>query len=117
MFFNYSQNMEKITYFYLLCASLDGASVLSGQVIVLSSFMYLMETPICVPSHAMILGSYLQHGSTSFLKSICMLPMQENIHLTDVLMVIKGSDKMLEVLYFLVISLQKEVNDILELFL
>ena len=44
-----------------------------------------------------------------------MLPMQENIHLTNVLMVIKGADKMLEVLYFLVISLQKEVNDILEL--
>ena len=92
------RNIEKINYFYILCTGLIGASVLSGLVTGLSSFMYFMETPIFVPSHVKILGSYLHHWSTFFLKSIYMLPIQENIHLTNMLMVIKGDDKMLEVL-------------------
>ena len=44
-----------------------------------------------------------------------MLPIQENIHLTNVFMLMNDTVKMLVVLYFLVISLQEEVNDTLEL--
>ena len=36
----------------------------------LCTFMFLTETPICVPSHASIFRVYLHQGSTSFQKSI-----------------------------------------------
>ena len=76
--------------------------------------MFLIDTPMCVPSQARTVGSYLHQGSTSFLKSIFMLPIQANIHFTKVFTLINGATRTLVVLYLLVISLQNEVKEILD---
>ena len=58
-----------ITLLPLLCSGLRTTS-LSGDVIGLSSFIFLSDTPMCVPSQAKISRLYEHQGSTSFLKSI-----------------------------------------------
>ena len=54
----------------LLCIGLRAHSLMSGIVTGFSSFIFLTETPMWVPSHAKILRLYSHHGSTSFQKSI-----------------------------------------------
>ena len=69
---------------------------------------------MCVSSQARTVGSYLHQGSTSFLKSIFMFPIQANIHFTKVFTLINGATRTLVVLYLLVISLQNKVKVILD---
>ena len=54
----------------LLCIGLSASSLMSGIVTGFSSFIFLTETSMWVPSHAKIFGLYSHHGSTSFRKSI-----------------------------------------------
>lgn len=86
----------------------------SGFVIPPLRFSCLSDTPICVPSQASFSGLNLHQGYTCFLKSIFICAIQEKNHFMKVAGHMNEELRILFVLYFLVISLQNAVNEILD---
>ena len=76
----------------LLCIGLSARSLMSGIVTGFSSFIFLTETPMWVPSHAKILGLYSHHGSTSFQKSISKAAIHEKNQEINVFPDMKGPE-------------------------
>ena len=82
----------RMTLSPLLCIGLSAPSLMSGIVKGFSSFIFLTETPMWVPSHAKILGLYSHHGSTSFQKSILKAAIHEKNQEINVFPDMKGPE-------------------------